>query len=106
VTNDGYPTGAQEDYISGYEDASTEAQIKIDSLRSRVEAQEGQIKLAKAALEKTSEHCLCDRSLPGFDYSENHKRLGMPRSGARWLTPRDIIREALSDLEKGELHGN
>ena len=68
-----------------------------DSIRLQSE-----ITRLRGDLEKASEHCLCDRSLPGFDYSEKHKRLGMPRSGARWLTPRDIIREALATLRDGK----
>lgn len=61
-----------------------------------------QAKLEKAieALKLAKEHCLCERfKTKGFDYQQNHTNLGKPRGGSRWNTPKDIIEEALKELE-------
>lgn len=61
-----------------------------------------QAKMEKAieALKLAKEHCLCERfKTKGFDYQQNHTNLGKPRGGSRWNTPKDIIEEALKELE-------
>jgi len=47
-----------------------------------------------------SDHCLCHRNIKGFDYSEEHPNLGKPAIGARWLTPRDIIKDLQSEVRR------
>jgi hypothetical protein len=43
-------------------------------------------------LKKIHKTCLCSQSNPiGFDYGEQHSRLGKAGPGKRWLTPRDLI---------------
>ena len=54
------------------------------------------------ALETAQKHCLCTRNTPGFDYHEEHKKLGMPKSGARWWTPSDVVKQAISEYKEGE----
>lgn len=54
------------------------------------------------ALEHTDKFCLCSRLTKGFDYSEKHPRQGKPGIGKRWLTPRDVVKDAIGAGRKGE----
>lgn len=40
-----------------------------------------------------SESCLCERNTYGFDYHENHPRLG--KTSGRWKTPRSLIDDSI-----------
>lgn len=39
--------------------------------------------------------CVCERMTSGFDYGESHPLLGMPSTGARWNTPKDMIESSV-----------
>lgn len=41
----------------------------------------------------TNDFCLCERNDYGFDYHEKHLHMGEPKSGKRWKTPRDYIKD-------------
>jgi len=43
----------------------------------------------------TEEFCLCERNIEGFDYGQEHPKMGKARIGARWLIPSDVARTAL-----------
>jgi hypothetical protein len=51
------------------------------------------------ALEHVNDFCLCKRNTFGFDYHEEHPVQGLPESGSRWLTPRDRIKQSLSETK-------
>ena len=70
-----------------------DALIELSTLTAKVKRYEDVIK-------KMADHCLCERSQFGFDYHEKHERLGLPKSGSRWLTPNDIARAALNQGEE------
>lgn len=54
-----------------------------------------------SALKHSKDFCLCRRvKTTGFDYSEEHPRMGKPKTGARWLTPFDLSHDALMRLPK------
>ena len=53
------------------------------------------IRRYREALEHTKKICLCDRSMLGFDYGENHPKAGKCGIGKRWLAPEHIVNEAL-----------
>ena len=55
------------------------------------------IKSQSEALDHVNEFCLCKRNTYGFDYHEDHPVQGLPKSGSRWLTPRDRIKSDLSE---------
>lgn len=56
---------------------------------------QAEIKILNTALQRIENSCLCERfKTDGFDYGEDHKKLGKPSSGCRWLTPLDIIQAA------------
>ena len=66
-----------------------------DSLKEKLQAAEAECAGYRKALKLAGEHCICSRNTYGFDYSEEHIKLGKPKSGVRWLTPLDIIEKAL-----------
>jgi hypothetical protein len=62
---------------------------KLDAARRELTAKINQL---EQLLNDAHKHCLCARfETKGFDYGEEHRTLGEPDLGARWLTPRDII---------------
>ncbi|MBP6738769.1 MAG: hypothetical protein KA146_02210 [Leptospiraceae bacterium] len=54
----------------------------------------------REALKHTNEFCLCKRNTYGFDYHEDHPVMGKPKSGSRWLTPRDYNKDALTKADQ------
>ena len=52
------------------------------------------------AIKHTNDFCLCTRNTVGFDYHEDHKVQGKPKSGSRWITPRDYNRRTLTATEQ------
>lgn len=54
----------------------------------------------REALKHTNEFCLCKRNTYGFDYHEDHPVMGKPKGGARWLTPRDYIKNSLTKADQ------
>ena len=56
------------------------------------------LKQAKEALEYVGKACLCTRNTPGFEYSQNHKRLGKAGAGQRWVEPREKVLLTISRL--------
>jgi hypothetical protein len=52
------------------------------------------------AIDHTSEFCVCKRNTFGFDYHEDHPTMGKPKSGSRWLTPKDFIKETLARVKE------
>lgn len=68
--------GDQGSFLKGFDSA-------VSLLLPRLEEAEKTIKQMR-------DHCLCHRNIKGFDYGEDHKNLGKPVPGARWLTPKNI----------------
>lgn len=66
-------------------------QVKIESLENEKTNLLTEIQMLRGVLDEIKDHCVCERDTYGFDYHETHKKLGKPKSGARWLTPIDII---------------
>ena len=54
----------------------------------------------REALKHTNEFCLCKRNTYGFDYHEDHPVMGKPKSGSRWLTPRDYNKDAITKADQ------
>jgi hypothetical protein len=57
-------------------------------------------KRLREALKYVDKACLCERfptrkMKKGFDYHEQHPRMGECSGGSRWLTPRDKAKQAL-----------
>ena len=57
-------------------------------------------------LKRIHKTCLCTDATRGFDYGENHKRLGTAGPGKRWLTPRDLIQSHWTKADKLAAGGN
>jgi len=58
---------------------------------------------AEDLLKQIGETCLCSRfHTNGFDYQEEHFNLGKCRSGARWNTPRDLIKDHFANVSNKE----
>jgi aspartate oxidase len=58
------------------------------------------VKELSEALEYVSQACLCDRYTArrehkGFDYGQDHPRMGKAKSGSRWVTPSHRAYECL-----------
>lgn len=58
------------------------------------------VKELREALKHTNEFCLCKRNTYGFDYHEDHPVMGKPKSGRRWLTPRDFNKDTLTKADQ------
>lgn len=57
-------------------------------------------RVLREALAHTNDFCLCRRNTTGFDYHEEHPVQGLPKSGSRWLTPRDYNKNALAEADE------
>lgn len=70
------------------------AESELTKLRKRVE-------VLLDAVQFTRDYCVCERfKTKGFDYGEEHKRMGKPKEGARWITPQDKAKFALAESAK------
>lgn len=93
--------------IHKYSDEGKLADVKLSYkagyaqgyLAAQTEAAKREAVLVEA-LQTAEQPCLCKRNTEGFDYHEEHLMLGKPKSGSRWLTPRDIITQALAQIGK------
>jgi predicted metal-dependent hydrolase len=69
----------------------------LEASRAKVKELETLCEKYELLLREIHKACLCERSIPGFDYHETHRRLGDP--GGRWLTQRDAtLLKAESDF--------
>lgn len=69
---------------------------EIDTRSNRIQELEKDLALAKAALKDAFR---LDRSKE-YEYGEPNRNGVKPSTGQRWLTPKEIAKEALSQLEE------
>lgn len=67
-------------------------------LQQRNQKLEKAVELMRSAIDHTNEFCICKRNTYGFDYHEEHPIMGKPKSGSRWLTPRDFIKNNMAKI--------
>lgn len=67
---------------------------ELDSINTRLCVDLVAVQIERDRLRETIKQmrdaCVCTRGTNGFDYSENHPKMGKPKPGARWLTPNDL----------------
>lgn len=67
----------------------------------KIVSRDAMIEKLEKMLIDIKESCLCERfKTKGFDYGEDHKRMGKPEFGARWVAPRERIFLMLTELEE------
>lgn len=74
------------------------AREDVPRLLAMIEERNEKLRVAEKALDTIRKCCLCDRDTKGFDYHEEHPRLGKAKSGSRWLAPEIIAIEALAAI--------
>ena len=69
----------------------------MEYTREQIDAIIDENERLREALEYMDKSCLCERfKTKGFDYGQNHKRMGKCDAGGRWITPRDKAKQALN----------
>ncbi len=97
----------------GWAKQCTELKAELADLRKRGEELLAEVKASRSCIQAMRKQCLCSRfTTKGFDYGEEHKHLGKPKQGSRWLTPTDLadvylmntkeVTAALADSQKGK----
>lgn len=85
-------------FLKGHAAATREMEEKLKKVEEEKASNDADYLVLSAqvnelveAMETAHRHCVCHRNMKGFDYGEEHPRLGKPQTGSRWLTPRDIL---------------
>lgn len=71
-------------------------QVSIDIQVYENQKLRARIEQLREAVTYTSDFCLCNRNVDGFDYGDMHRHMGKPKPGSRWLTPCDFADRALA----------